>query len=123
MKMADYMPQSVGIFSELMNDEGKLEYLNIGKGLIIRIIQTYSQILNKTPELNVNGLIHALLDCYRWEVSDIEPLNAVISILSYYKKMNISNFLDKEVDFKFVTIHHKKFTKNRHYPLFIEIQM
>ena len=24
---------------------------------------------------------------------------------------------------KFVTIHHKKFTENRHYPLFIEIQM
>ena len=26
-------------------------------------------------------------------------------------------------DSLFVTIHHKKFTENRHYPLFIEIQM
>ena len=32
--------------------------------------------------------------------------------------MSINDFISHRV-----TIHHKKFTKNRHYPLFIEIQM
>ena len=100
MKMADYMSQSIEIFSKLIKDENKLKQLNIGKGLVIRIIHTYSQILNKTTDLNVNGLIHALLDCYRWDVSDIESLNAVISILSYYQKLNITDFLDKDVKYK-----------------------
>ncbi len=100
MKMADYMTQSIEIFSKLIKDENKLKQLNIGKELIIRIIHTYSQILNKTTNLNVHGLIHALLDCYRWDVSDIESLNAVISILSYYQKLNITDFLDKDVNFK-----------------------
>lgn len=100
MKIEDYMTQSIKIFSELMNDEKKLKQLGIGKGIMMEIIDLYSQILNKTEELNVNGVIHALLDCYRWEISDVVPLNAVISILSFYQKLNISDFLNKEVKFK-----------------------
>ena len=33
------------------------------------------------------------------------------------------NLLVEFINTKNVTIHHKKFTENRHYPLFIEIQM
>lgn len=73
MKIEDYMTQSIKIFSELMNDEKKLKQLGIGKGIMMEIIDLYSQILNKTEELNVNGVIHALLDCYRWENSDVVP--------------------------------------------------
>ena len=49
------------------------------------------------------------------------------SYLKYFSGVAALNWASvktaQKTDSIFVTIHHKKFTKNRHYPLFKEIQM
>lgn len=99
MKMSEYMAESIKQFSKLLENEDKIRSINLGKVFLIELIDCYSQILNKNKNIIVGGYIHTIIDCYIRDIYDIKALDRVVDVLTKYEKMEINEFLNKEVKY------------------------
>ena len=100
MKMSEYMAESIIKFSELLEDENKIKSINLVKIFIKELIDCYSQILEKNENVAARGFIHPIIDCYISDIYDVKALDYAVTVLSWYEKMDICDFLNKEVKFK-----------------------
>lgn len=100
MKMYKYMAESIKEFSELLKNEDKIKSVNLGKQFLKNLIDCYSQILTKNKDVIVSGYIHTMIDCYESKDDYVKVLDNVIDVLTKYEKMEINEFLNKDVKYK-----------------------